>query len=224
MLNLDEHDYKFLERVKRGCMTATIVSRQSFIDLWYERTFWRGEKAIEYWTRHWLELNETYQWFSTSKLTDMLAPHWSGSPMYHIYGEESNFWDKTFSAIASILMLTEVRHIPGYREWINHKTFIPSQQNEEAPLSSNEMYGNGSGLPELHEDPITNREIQVQALCSRLDIARQVLGEVSSMQVVEPKLQRLKANAVWALDETSPTRVLPRTYRSQTVAKRKKSS
>jgi hypothetical protein len=65
-------------------------------------------------------------------------------------------------------------------------------------------------LPALHDDPAINAEILIQALTARLDTARKALAAAAAMQVVEPKLQRIKANAAWAMDETSPRRLLPR--------------
>ncbi|MUV13531.1 hypothetical protein [Noviluteimonas gilva] len=73
-----------------------------------------------------------------------------------------------------------------------------------------DFYGDGSSLPKLHDDPLTNAEILIGALCARLDVARQALADAAAMQVVQPPLVRVKQNAAWAVSETDPARVLPR--------------
>lgn len=73
-----------------------------------------------------------------------------------------------------------------------------------------DFYGNGSALCAMHPDASTNAEIIIAALCARLDTARQALAEAAAMQVVNPALQRVKANAAWAMDETQPSRFAPR--------------
>jgi len=80
----------------------------------------------------------------------------------------------------------------------------------EAVLGTGDFYGSGTDLPQLHDDPLTSREIQVQALCARLDTARQALAACAAMQVVTPVLRQIKDNAAWAMNETNPSRVLPR--------------
>lgn len=77
-------------------------------------------------------------------------------------------------------------------------------------LGTGDFYGNGSELPTLHPDPLTNAEILIQSLCARLDTARQALADAAAMQVVQPALQKIKANAAWAMSETAPSRVEPR--------------
>jgi hypothetical protein len=77
------------------------------------------------------------------------------------------------------------------------------------PWASDDFYS-GHPLPFLHDDPAINADILIQALTARLDIARKALAAAAAMQVVEPKLQRIKANAAWAMSETDPRRLLPR--------------
>ncbi|MRR56552.1 MAG: hypothetical protein EG822_19020 [Deltaproteobacteria bacterium] len=67
-----------------------------------------------------------------------------------------------------------------------------------------EFYGNGTELPELHPDPETNRELQIEYLCAQLDVARLTLGKISGMQVVTPRLVQLRHDVLWALDATHP--------------------
>lgn len=68
----------------------------------------------------------------------------------------------------------------------------------------------GYPLPVLHEDPMINAEILIQALSDRLDTARRALAAAAAMQVVQPVLAEIKANAAWAMNETDPRRLLPR--------------
>lgn len=67
-----------------------------------------------------------------------------------------------------------------------------------------ELYGNGTNLPEIHPDPTTNRDVLIQALCAKLDTARQALGRALELDLASPKGQACKAHIRWALDETSP--------------------
>jgi hypothetical protein len=77
------------------------------------------------------------------------------------------------------------------------------------PWANDDLYS-GHPLPTLHDDPAINAEILIQALTARLDIARKALAAAAAMQVVEPKLQRIKLNAAWAMSETDPRRMMPR--------------
>jgi hypothetical protein len=77
-------------------------------------------------------------------------------------------------------------------------------------MLNSDFYDNGAALPILHDDPVLNREIQIQALCSRLDTARRALAAAAAMQVVEPKLRAIKDNAAWAMNETDPRRFMPK--------------
>lgn len=75
----------------------------------------------------------------------------------------------------------------------------------------------GHPPPVLHDDPMTNAEILIQVLSDRLDTARRALADAAAMQVVQPTLSQIKANAAWAMTETDPRRLLPRsaTYGAQ---------
>lgn len=78
-------------------------------------------------------------------------------------------------------------------------------------------------LPVLHDDPATNAEILIQALCDRLDTARRALADAAAMQVVQPTLSQIKANAAWAMNETDPRRLLPRSASYTLVEAQEKS-
>ena len=78
-------------------------------------------------------------------------------------------------------------------------------------------------LPVLHDDPATNAEILIQALCDRLDTTRRALADAAAMQVVQPTLSQIKANAAWAMNETDPRRLLPRSVSYTLVEAQEKS-
>lgn len=67
-----------------------------------------------------------------------------------------------------------------------------------------EFYGDGTALPEMHPDPIINRDVIIAALCANLDQARVVLGRVVEMDFITDKGLSLKAAARHAIKETSP--------------------
>lgn len=78
--------------------------------------------------------------------------------------------------------------------------------------ADDDFYGDGSRMHSLqiHPDPMTNAGIIIGALCARLDTARRALAAAAAMQVVQPALSRIKDNAAWAMHETDPRRVMPR--------------
>lgn len=112
-MNLDTYDYKCLRLFKQESIT------DDFHKLWAERCA-TTQRSLKYWAQHWLNLNEEYHWFSTNKLVEEMAPldYFIGKA-YTVYGNPNGYWDNAFSAIASILRLTEVSKFPGYREWID---------------------------------------------------------------------------------------------------------
>lgn len=71
----------------------------------------------------------------------------------------------------------------------------------------NEFYGTGTALPEMHPDPIINRDILIETLCAKLDAARIGLGRALEMNVVTPAAASMKAAVRYALSETHPNTV-----------------
>lgn len=67
-----------------------------------------------------------------------------------------------------------------------------------------EFYGDGSGLPEMHPDPIINRDVIIAALCAKLDTARIALGRALDMNVVTPAATSMKEAMRHAIKETHP--------------------
>lgn len=71
----------------------------------------------------------------------------------------------------------------------------------------NEFYGDGTALPEMHPDPITNRDVLIAALCAKLDTARAALGRAMDMNVITPAAVSMKSAVRHALDETHPATI-----------------
>ena len=60
------------------------------------------------------------------------------------------------------------------------------------------FYGTGEGLPEMHPDPSINHELLMQALCTKLDTARQAMARALEMNVVTPAAIAMKDHLRWA--------------------------
>lgn len=71
----------------------------------------------------------------------------------------------------------------------------------------NEFYNSGADLPVIHPDQNINKDILIEVLCTKLDIARTALGCAAGMNVVTPAAQSMKRQVIWALDETHPARL-----------------
>lgn len=115
---LDRWDFKAIMLMKDAASNANGISRLHFFHLWSERCGCKIH-TLEPLAQRMLDLNDTYKWFSAKKFIEWSKPSYFGRG-YPIYGDESDFWDLTFSTIASILMLTEVVKIPGLREFVDN--------------------------------------------------------------------------------------------------------
>lgn len=67
-----------------------------------------------------------------------------------------------------------------------------------------DVYGDGTGLPQIHPDPQINKELLILALCARLDAVRQALTKTVQMNVVTPAAIAMKAVLIQALQDTHP--------------------
>jgi len=98
----------------------------------------------------------------------------------------------------------------GDKDWMAAPSCAANENPGTRQSFAEDDFYVGHSLPELHPDPLTNAEIFIDALTAHLDTARKALALAAAMQVVTPELSEVKSNASWAMHETDPRRIMPR--------------
>ena len=121
-MQLDEFDFKIIWLMKHSCWLPNGVNKQDFLNLWKDE--YAEVKTLRYLLEYLLQKNENWRWFTFQKFCDHLMPRYQffveTEPYYpfQIFGSKSDIVDVMFSAVSSILALTDANKFPGYKEWI----------------------------------------------------------------------------------------------------------